>query len=107
MRDKISLMATPTLSIATDKPVYSPGELVTLTATYSDEQGASFTVNVAAAAADAASPPNTANATTSFAVQTSAPALMAVTVTDDHADTWAEVSNVPGTAILTTAAPSH
>jgi len=100
-------MATPTLSIATDKLVYAPGELVTLTATYSDEMGSMFTVNVAATAADAASPPNTAAASTSFAVQTSAPALMTVTVTDDHSDVWTEVSNVPGSASFTTAAPAH
>ena len=100
-------MATPSLSIATDKAVYAPGETVTLTATYTDEQGSAFTVNVAAAAADAASPPNTANASTSFAVQTSAPALMTVTVTDDHSDMWSQVSSVPGLATFTTAAPSH
>lgn len=99
-------MATPTLAIATDKTVYAPGETVTLTATYSDETGSSFTVNVAAAAADAASPPNTANATASFMVQTSAPALMTITVTDDHSDVWSQVSNVPGSATFTTAAPA-
>ena len=96
----------PSLTISTDKPSYAPGDTVTLTAAYSDETGTTFTVNVTADAADSASPPNTATATTSFAVSSAASELMTITVTDDHGDTYAQVSNVPGTAVFTTTAPS-
>lgn len=94
------------LSIATDKQTYQPGETVTLTATYTDDQGESFTVNVSAQAADEATPPNTATAQTSFDVQTVAPAPMTVTVSDDHSDQYTQVSSAPGQAVFTTAAPA-
>jgi hypothetical protein len=96
----------PTLTIATDKPSYAPGETITLTCSYSDETGATFTVNVTADATDAATPPNTATAATSFAVNATSSVLMTITVTDTAADSWTQQSNVPGTAVFTTVAPS-
>ena len=104
--DIMTTPVAPSLTISTDKPSYAPGDTVTLTAAYSDETGTTFTVNVTADAADSASPPNTATATTSFAVSSAASELMTITVTDDHSDTYAQVSNVPGTAVFTTTAPS-
>jgi hypothetical protein len=97
----------PTLTIATDRPSYAPGDTVTLTASYTDENGTSFPVTITANAADSATPPNTAPpATTTFQVITAAGELMTVTVTDTASDVWTQVSNVIGTAVFTTTAPS-
>ena len=96
----------PTLTIATDRPSYSPGDTITLTCSYTDENGTSFPVTVTADAADNATPPNTASATTTFSVVTAAGELMTVTVSDTASDSWTQVSNVIGTAVFTTPAPS-
>jgi hypothetical protein len=98
----------PTLTIATDQAAYAPGDLVTLTATYTDPNGQSFPVTVTAAAADDNSPPNTVTAQTTFTVNAAAiPAeLMEVAVTDSADDTWTQISDAPGTAVFTTTAPS-
>lgn len=97
----------PTLTIATDKPSYAPGDTVTLTASYTDANGVSFPVEVTAVAADAETPPNTATATTTFQVVTAAGGLMTVTATDNAGDTWVPSGTpVIGTAVLTTRAPS-
>jgi hypothetical protein len=97
----------PTLTIATDSPSYAPGDVITLTASYTDENGTSFPVEVTAVAADSAAPPNTATATTTFQVVTPAGALMAVTVTDDAGDAWTPSGTpVIGTSVFTTTAPS-
>jgi hypothetical protein len=96
----------PTLTIATDQPAYAPGDLVTLTATYTDPNGTSFPVTVTAAAADDNDPPNTVTAQTTFTVNPPATELMEVAVTDSANDTWTQVSDVPGTAVFTTTAPA-
>lgn len=96
----------PTLTIATDQASYTPGQTVTLTATYTDPNGQAFTVTVTAAAADSNDPPNTVTAQTSFQVVSPATELMEVAVTDSANDTWTQVSDVPGTAVFTTTAPS-
>lgn len=99
--------AAPTLTIATDSPSYSPGDVITLTASYTDENGTSFPVEVTAVAADSGTPPNTVSATTTFQVVTSAGELMAVTVTDDAGDVWTPSGTpVIGTSVFTTTAPS-
>lgn len=94
----------PTLTIATDKASYAPGDMITLTATYADSTTASITVSVTASAVDAAS--NKVSANTSFQVVTSAPAPMTVTVTDDHNDLWTQQSASAGSVVFTTSAPS-
>ena len=96
----------PTLTIATDQAAYAPGDLVTLTATYTDPNGQSFPVTVTAAAADSDTPPNTVTAQTTFTVNAAASELMEVAVTDSADDTWTQISDVPGTAVFTTTAPS-
>ena len=58
----------PTLTIATDQPIYQTGDTVTLTATYVDSNGVSATVTVNATATDTNTPPNTATASTTFQV---------------------------------------
>jgi hypothetical protein len=97
----------PTLSVATDKAVYSPGDTVTLTCTYVDSNGATGTVEVTAQATDTNTPPNTATATTSFQVGQAAE-LMQITVTDTAGDTWTQQPplDVVGTSVFTTIAPS-
>jgi hypothetical protein len=96
----------PTLTLATDQAVYTPGQTVTLTATYTDPNGQALTVTISADATDDNTPPDTVTATTSFAVQPAATELMEVAVTDSAGDLWTQVSDVPGTAVFTTTAPS-
>lgn len=98
--------APPTLTIATDQPSYAPGATVTLTASYTDDNGTSFPVTVNATATDSNDPPNTATASTTFSVTTAAGELMTVTVTDSAGDAYTQVSDVIGTAVFTTTAPS-
>src|ERR1700691_3652162 len=95
----------PTLSTATDQPVYQPGDLVTVTATYVDSNGVSATVTVNATATDNNTPPNTATASTTFQVG-QASEQMTVTVTDTANDVYNEVSASIGQAVFTTTAPS-
>jgi hypothetical protein len=92
------------LSLSFDKPVYAPGELVTMTGSY--EAGSSFTVTVQAEAVDPDDPSNAASATGSYQVQPTAPQEMAVTVKDNHAGTWSQTSNANGVAVFTQPAPS-
>jgi hypothetical protein len=95
----------PTLTVSTDKPSYRPGETVVLTASFTDDNTQTLTVIVSATATDAAG--QTASANTSFTTVVSAPAPMTVAVTDDHSDTYTQVSdNGAGTVVFNTTAPA-
>jgi Glycosyl hydrolases family 16 len=93
-------MAT-TLKLKTDKSVYAPGEQVTVTAEYADP-AAAFTVEISGTATNPDKSTDTATATTTITVQP----VMDVVVTDASGDTYQQVSNEGGTAVLTTTAPS-
>ena len=94
------------LTIATDKPNYAPGELVTLTAAYAPQPGGTFTVTVTAQAVNPADTADAPSATTSYTVTPPAPPPMAVTVRDDHSGTWAQTGNSGGAATFTQPAPA-
>jgi hypothetical protein len=96
----------PTLTIAFDQPSYPPGAPVTLTGTYTDQNGTSFPVTATMEVTDDATPPNTASAEATFQVVTAAGQTMTATVTDTAGDVYNLVSNVAGTVIFTTTAPS-
>src|ERR1700691_5391874 len=96
----------PTLTIAFNQPSYSPGDPVTLTGTYTDQNGTSFPVTATMTVTDTESPPNTASAEASFQVVTPAGQTMTATVTDTAGDPYTLVSNAGGTVIFTTVAPS-
>jgi hypothetical protein len=91
---------TPTLAITTDKPVYNVGDLLTLTATYSDASVAAVTLKVTASATDAAG--NTVNAEVDVQVNTSEQQPMTIGVSDSFNDSYTQVSNAGGVAVLTT-----
>lgn len=95
----------PTLTIATDQPSYSPGDLVTLTATYIDSNGVTAIVTVNATATDTNTPPNTATASTTFQVGQAAESMQ-VSVTDTANDVYTQVSAALGSAVFTTTAPT-
>lgn len=97
--------AAPTLSVSTDKPSYNAGDTVTLTAVFTDSQTETLTVTVTSTATDAAG--NSVSASTSFSSVLTAPQPMTVSVTDDHDDTYVQISdNGAGTVVFTTTAPS-
>jgi hypothetical protein len=102
----MSTPVAPTLTIAFNQPSYSPGDPVTLTGTYTDENGTSFPVTATMEVTDAATPPNTASAQATFQVVTAAGQTMTATVTDTAGDLYTLVSNAAGTVIFTTTAPS-
>lgn len=98
-------MANPTLSVSTDKPSYTAGEQVTLTAIFTDDQTETLTVNVTSTATDANG--QAVSAVTSFTSVITAPQPMTVAVTDDHGDVYTQVSdNGSGTVVFQTTAPS-
>ena len=91
---------TPTLSIAADKAQYNVGDLLTLTATYSDASVAPMTLTINASATDAAG--NTVTATTTATVNTQAQQPMQLGASDSFNDSYVIVSNENGVAVLTT-----
>jgi len=95
-----------TLALASDQPLYQPGQLVTITATYDDGNAPSATtITVTGVAADSDTPPDTVTAQTTYDVA-NPPGQMTVTLTDDHGDVYVLTSNVAPTAVFTTTAPS-
>lgn len=97
--------SSPTLSASTDKASYAPGEVVTLTAIFSDTNTQTLTVTVTAQATDAAG--NVASATTQFNSVITAPEPMTVTASDDHGDVYTQVADDgAGTVVFQTTAPS-
>jgi hypothetical protein len=90
---------TPTLSIATDKTVYNVGDLLTLTAAYSDSSVAPLTLTITASATDAHG--NTVTAETTATVNTQAQQPMTIGVSDSFGDSYSLVSNEGGKAVLT------
>jgi hypothetical protein len=91
---------TPTLSITTDKTVYNVGDVLTLTADYSDSSTAPVTLNITASASDAAG--NTVNAEVSVTVNTAEQQPMTIGASDSFSDSYSIVSNAAGVAVLTT-----
>jgi hypothetical protein len=91
---------TPTLSISADKPVYNVGDLLTLTADYSDASVAAVTLHITASASDAAG--NVVNAELDVQVNTQAQQPMQIGVSDSFGDSYSLVSNEGGVAVLTT-----
>jgi len=91
---------TPTLELSADKPVYNVGDLLTLTANYSDASVAAVTLHITASAQDAAG--NVVNAELDVQVNTQAQQPMQIGVSDSFSDTYALVSNDGGVAVLTT-----
>lgn len=91
---------TPTLDISTDKPVYNVGDLLTLTARYSDSSVAPMTLTITASATDPQG--NTVTATTTATVNTSTQQPMTIGASDTANDQYVIVSNEAGVAVLTT-----
>ena len=91
---------TPTLSIAADKPVYNVGDVLTLTAEYSDASVAAVTLSITASAQDAAG--NVVTAEVDVQVNTQAQQPMTIGVSDSFGDSYTQVSNDAGVAVLTT-----
>jgi hypothetical protein len=91
---------TPTLAIAADKAVYNAGEVLTLTATYSDSSVAPLTLTITASATDAHG--NTVTAETTATVNTQAQQPMTIGVSDSLGYSYSLVSNEGGKAVLTT-----
>ena len=89
----------PTLTLAADKATYSVGDVLTLTATYSDSTSAPVTLSIVASATDAAG--NSINADLSVTVNTSEQQPMTIGVTDNFGDAYTQVSNAAGVAVLT------
>lgn len=102
----MSTPVTPTLTFTFNQPSYSPGDVVTATGVYTDENGTSFPVTATMVVTDTADPPNTASAQASFQVVTAAGQTMTATITDTAGDVYNLVSNVAGTVVFTTTAPS-
>jgi hypothetical protein len=95
-------MSDPTLVLSTDKPVYTAGEVITVTAAYTDEQTESTTVNLSGTATDPQG--NTITATTEVTVNSQVPQHMDVVVTDNDERTYTRVSDDPGVAVFTATA---
>lgn len=91
---------TPTLSISADKATYAVGDVLTLTADYSDASVNAMTLSITASATDSAG--NTVTAETSVTVNTSEQQVMSIGVSDSFSDTYSVVSNAGGIAVLTT-----
>jgi len=91
---------TPTLELATDKQVYDIGDLLTLTATYSDGSVAPVTLSITASASDAAG--NVVTAEIDVTVNTQVQQPMQVGVSDSSGQQYTLVSNEAGVAVLTT-----
>lgn len=95
---------TPTLSITTDKSVYNVGDMITLTATYSDASVAAVSMHITASAQDAAG--NVVNAEIDITVNTQAQQPMQIGVSDSFGGNWNLVSNEGGVAVLTSVIPA-
>lgn len=91
---------TPTLSIATDKTVYNVGEVLTLTAHYTDASVNPVTLTINASATDAAG--NTVPASITVTVNTQTQQAMTIGCSDSFGDSYSIVSNDAGVAVLTT-----
>jgi predicted carbohydrate-binding protein with CBM5 and CBM33 domain len=91
---------TPTLSIAADKATYNVGDVLTLTASYSDASVSPMTLTINASATDAAG--NTVTASTEVTVNTQTQQAMNIGVSDSAGDQYVLVSNDAGVAVLTT-----
>jgi len=90
---------TPTLSISADKAVYNVGDVLTLTADYSDSSVAPMTLTVTAQATDPQG--NTVSAETSVTVNTAEQQPMQLAASDSFGDAYSIVSNAAGVAVLT------
>jgi len=90
---------TPTLSISADKAVYNVGDVLTLTADYSDSSVAPMTLTVTAQATDPQG--NTVTAETSVTVNTAEQQPMQLAASDSFGDAYSIVSNAAGVAVLT------
>ncbi len=91
----------PTLTLATDKDVYNPGDTLTLTATYSDGTSEQVELTINGTATDTSG--GSATASISVQVNVSESQSMDVEATDSFGDTYAVTSNDgKGTAVLTT-----
>jgi hypothetical protein len=102
-------MTTPTPVTATltfDQEVYTPGQTVTATVTYTDPNGTVITVDATANLTDDNVPPNTATATASFNVAPAATEAMTVSISDTANDVYVAGTATPGSAVFTTTAPS-
>lgn len=91
---------TPTLSVSADKSVYNVGDVLTLTADYSDSSTSPVTLSITASASDAAG--NTVNAEVSVTVNTAEQQAMTIGASDSFGDSYSIVSNAGGVAVLTT-----
>lgn len=91
---------TPTLTIAADKTSYNVGDLLTLTAKYSDSSVNPVVLTITGSATDQAG--NVVNATTTVTVNTQAQQPMTIGVSDSFNDSYVQVSNDAGVAVLTT-----
>lgn len=91
---------TPTLSIATDKQTYNVGDVLQLTAHYSDSSVNPMSLTITASATDPQG--NTVTATTTATVNTSTQQPMTIGVSDTANDSYVLVSNEAGVAVLTT-----
>jgi len=92
--------AAPTLSLAADKETYNVGDVLTLTAAYSDSSATPVTLTVTASATDAAG--NTVNADISVTVNTTEQQPMTIGASDTFGDQYVVQSNAAGVAVLTT-----
>ena len=91
---------SPTLALATDAPVYNVGDVLTLTATYTDASSAPLTLTINATATDANGV--SVSASTTATVNTGVQLPMTVVPSDSFSDAYSEVSNDAGTAVFTT-----
>lgn len=89
-------MSAPSVSVALDKAAYAPGDLVTLTVSYSDADSAGTVVTVLVTDSNG----ETGAATTSIQVVDP----LTVQVSDSGARTWALVSDDGATAVFTATA---
>ena len=91
--------ASPTVSVATDKQSYAPGDTIIVTVTYADEQTQTESLVVTATATDSAG--NSVQGTATVDVVVSAPQPMTVSVTDSFGDPYTESPDQPvGTAVF-------
>jgi hypothetical protein len=81
----------PTLSVATDKPSYNVGDMLTLTVTYADAQANALPLHITVTGTD--SDGNVAAVQTDVMVTQSASGAVDVQASDSFGDTYAVVSN--------------
>jgi hypothetical protein len=95
-------VAAPTLALTADKQVYTAGETITVTATYTDTQTESETLTITGTATD--SQENTVTATTVVTINSQVPEHMDVAVTDNDDRSYTRASDNPGVATFTATA---